>query len=93
MHDAPTFKNWEGVNAARQRLVEAFGQMVEGELEEKDGQSTLRCQTLLVMLMRTSPLIGQRASTSRQAGLSPCSTRRWRTKSRRPGTARATTRP
>lgn len=35
VHDAPSFKNWEGVASARERLVEAFGQMVEGEREEE----------------------------------------------------------
>ena len=41
VHDAPSFKNWEGVNASRQKLVEQFGRMVEGELEEKEGECGL----------------------------------------------------
>lgn len=41
VHDAPSFRNWEGVHAAREKLVEAFGSMVEGEREEKEGEFLL----------------------------------------------------
>jgi COMPASS component SWD3 len=38
VHDAPSFQGWEGVSAGREGLVEAFGRMVEGEREEKEGE-------------------------------------------------------
>ena len=37
MHDAPSFKHWEGVTAAREKLAETFGEMIEGEREEREG--------------------------------------------------------
>ncbi|ORY89421.1 WD40-repeat-containing domain protein [Leucosporidium creatinivorum] len=50
VHDAPSFKNWEGVTAARERLVEAFGKMVEGEREEREENVFVPPNRLVTML-------------------------------------------
>lgn len=43
MHDAPSFKNWEGVTAARERLVDSITKLIESETAEKEGV----CHTML----------------------------------------------
>ncbi|CAG8596188.1 14840_t:CDS:10 [Funneliformis mosseae] len=37
VHDAPSFKNWEGVGPAREKLVEQFQNMLNFENTDKDG--------------------------------------------------------
>lgn len=56
MHDAPSFKHWEGVTAAREKLAETFGEMIEGEREEREGASSVHpAFGTLSLLMRLPP--------------------------------------
>ncbi|KAM0746289.1 WD40 repeat-like protein [Meredithblackwellia eburnea MCA 4105] len=50
VHDAPSFKNWEGVTAAREKLAEMFGEMLEGEREERDESAFVPKGRLMTLL-------------------------------------------
>ncbi|KAL8281312.1 hypothetical protein RQP46_006346 [Phenoliferia psychrophenolica] len=50
VHDAPSFKHWEGVTAAREKLAETFGEMVEGEREEREGNVFVPAGRLVTLL-------------------------------------------
>lgn len=73
VHDAPSFKNWEGVTAARERLVESFGKMVEGEREESEGECCLFCRLTSMIaytLLRRRERLRAPGSTGHDAGAS-----------------------
>lgn len=38
IHDAPSFKNWEGIAQGRDKLIEQFQSMLEVENSVKDGE-------------------------------------------------------
>ena len=50
VHDAPSFKNWEGIQASREKLVEQFQSMFDFEAVEAQGQSYVPPNRLLHLL-------------------------------------------
>ncbi|CAI2185311.1 11560_t:CDS:10 [Funneliformis geosporum] len=50
VHDAPSFKNWEGVGPAREKLVEHFQNMLNFENTDKDGSVYVPPSRLLTLL-------------------------------------------
>lgn len=41
VHDAPSFKGWEGVTAAREKLVDSISKLIESESAEKEGEFSM----------------------------------------------------
>ncbi|KAK4054467.1 hypothetical protein OIV83_000961 [Microbotryomycetes sp. JL201] len=52
VHDAPCFRNWEGVTAARAKLVETFSKMEEVEREDKEDSIYVPPSRLLTLLQQ-----------------------------------------
>ncbi|KAJ3121100.1 hypothetical protein HK098_003971 [Nowakowskiella sp. JEL0407] len=50
VHDAPSFKSWEGVLPAREKLVEQFQLMLNFETQEREGVSPVPDNRLLQLL-------------------------------------------
>ncbi|RUO95305.1 hypothetical protein BC936DRAFT_144563, partial [Jimgerdemannia flammicorona] len=50
VHDAPSFKNWEGVQPAREKLVEQFQNMLDFESADKSGPVYVPPHRLLTLL-------------------------------------------
>ncbi|PKC08099.1 WD40 repeat-like protein [Rhizophagus irregularis] len=50
VHDAPSFKNWEGIGPAREKLVEQFQNMLNFENTDKDGSVYVPPNRLLTLL-------------------------------------------
>ncbi|KND00356.1 uncharacterized protein SPPG_04680 [Spizellomyces punctatus DAOM BR117] len=50
VHDAPSFKNWEGIGSAREKLAEHFQNMVDFEATDREGSVYVPPERLLTML-------------------------------------------
>ncbi|KAJ1561602.1 hypothetical protein HK405_003400, partial [Cladochytrium tenue] len=50
VHEAPSFKNWEGIGPSREKLVELFQSMVNIEEADRDGSYFVPPNRLLTML-------------------------------------------
>ncbi|KAJ3292410.1 hypothetical protein HDU76_007166, partial [Blyttiomyces sp. JEL0837] len=50
VHDAPSFRSWEGIGPSREKLVELFQTMVDVELADRDGSAYIPPDRLLTML-------------------------------------------
>ncbi|RIB15535.1 WD40-repeat-containing domain protein [Gigaspora rosea] len=52
VHDAPAFKNWEGIGPAREKLVEQFRDILNFENLDKDGYEYIPPNRLLTLLQQ-----------------------------------------